>query len=196
MDFLKVLSPKDPELVEKTLARLNEQDTWNDVFSTKLIELLDNMDSIKAEMRSMLRSLNESAAEAKRQTEKAGDELLRAREANEAVCRELHRKRIELATTMAALESAVTTARDELRLAKAAQESFVGVVAQAQQASIKTCRDVARYLTLLASGSWLGTIWGLWFGFRASWDVWVPLVVSAAIAAAGTLFLWRSRHAA
>ena len=41
-----LLSPNDPELVEKTLARLTEQDTWNDVFSTKLIELLDKIDQV------------------------------------------------------------------------------------------------------------------------------------------------------
>ena len=29
-----LVSPNDPELVEKTLARLDEQDRWNDVFST------------------------------------------------------------------------------------------------------------------------------------------------------------------
>ena len=41
-----LLSPNDTELVEKTLARLTEQDTWNDVFSTKLIELLDKIDQV------------------------------------------------------------------------------------------------------------------------------------------------------
>lgn len=32
-----LFSPNDPELVAKTLTRISEQDTWNDVFSTKLI---------------------------------------------------------------------------------------------------------------------------------------------------------------
>jgi len=51
-----VLSPNDPELVEKTLTRLDEQDLWNDVFSTKLIEVLDTLDGIKSESRSALRN--------------------------------------------------------------------------------------------------------------------------------------------
>jgi hypothetical protein len=51
----EIFSPNDPELVEKTLGRLNEQDKWNDVFSTKLIELLDTIDEVKAEIRESLR---------------------------------------------------------------------------------------------------------------------------------------------
>lgn len=59
-----VLSPNDPELVEKTLARIDEQDQWNDLFSTKLIELLDGLDGFKADARKrMLRieEINEAA---------------------------------------------------------------------------------------------------------------------------------------
>ena len=53
--FGELVSPNDPELVEKTLARINEQDKWNDVFSKKLIELLDNIDHLKAEIRERMR---------------------------------------------------------------------------------------------------------------------------------------------
>jgi hypothetical protein len=42
------LSPADPELIEKTLERLAEQDMWNDVFSTKLIETLDALETTKS----------------------------------------------------------------------------------------------------------------------------------------------------
>lgn len=55
MGIMKSISnafaPSDPELVEKTLARLDEQDTWNDVFSTKLFELLDGNDALLADVR-------------------------------------------------------------------------------------------------------------------------------------------------
>jgi hypothetical protein len=61
----KIVSPNDPALVEKTLTRLEEQDTWNDVFSTKLIELLDNVDAIKIETRAKLRSLEELATQSR-----------------------------------------------------------------------------------------------------------------------------------
>ena len=62
-EFGNLLSPNDPELVEKTLARIAEQDTWNDVFSTKLIELLDNIDGLKSELRQKIRAV-ESASQA------------------------------------------------------------------------------------------------------------------------------------
>ena len=60
----KLLSPNDPEVVEKTLTRLNEQDTWNDVFSTKLIEVLDSIDTFRAETRSSLLAVERSRQEA------------------------------------------------------------------------------------------------------------------------------------
>jgi len=42
-DVAKWVGPEDAELVKKTLTRIDEQDKWNDVFSTKLIELLDTV---------------------------------------------------------------------------------------------------------------------------------------------------------
>src|SRR5689334_18209513 len=60
----KLLSPNDPELVEKTLAQIAEQDTWNDVFSTKLIELLDSIDLMKAEHRQKLRAVDAATEKA------------------------------------------------------------------------------------------------------------------------------------
>jgi hypothetical protein len=54
-DFLKMFTPEDAEVVKKTLARIDEQDRWNDVFSTKLIELLDNIDGLKKEIRERMR---------------------------------------------------------------------------------------------------------------------------------------------
>lgn len=54
-DFLKMFAPEDAEVVAKTIARIDEQDKWNDVFSTKLIELLDNIDGLKKEIRDRMR---------------------------------------------------------------------------------------------------------------------------------------------
>jgi hypothetical protein len=65
----KLLSPNDPELVEKTLARITEQDTWNDVFSTKLIELLDNIDQINGEIRQRMRQADERIQKAESVTQ-------------------------------------------------------------------------------------------------------------------------------
>lgn len=77
--FSNLLSPKDPELVQKTLARIDEQDKWNDVFSTKLIEILDNIDLLKREHRQRLRDFEGArirAEEAERLMRRAEDRLL------------------------------------------------------------------------------------------------------------------------
>ena len=81
-----LLSPNDPALVEKTLARINEQDRWNDLFSTKLIELLDNGDLMKSEIRERMRTIesvtqtaNQSILEAKGLLNQAIGQLATAR---------------------------------------------------------------------------------------------------------------------
>lgn len=55
-EAIKTIWPRDPELVKKTLTRIDEQDKWNEVFSTTLIKLLDNIDLLKSEMRERMRS--------------------------------------------------------------------------------------------------------------------------------------------
>lgn len=57
LGILDIFSPSDPELVKRTLTRIDEQDTWNDVFSTKLIELLDNIDGLKKDIRERMRRI-------------------------------------------------------------------------------------------------------------------------------------------
>lgn len=54
MNPLSLLHPHDPELVAKTLARLQQQDEWNDVFATKLFGILDNIDRFQASVRGHL----------------------------------------------------------------------------------------------------------------------------------------------
>lgn len=60
-DLLDSASKADPKLLELVDKRLREQDNWNDVFSTKLIELLDKSDSTKAEIRQKLKALEEAS---------------------------------------------------------------------------------------------------------------------------------------
>jgi|GEM_PF-2886944 len=55
-----IFLPNDPVLVEKTLARIDEQDRWNDVFSTKLIELLDTNDVLKSAVKATNSQLENS----------------------------------------------------------------------------------------------------------------------------------------
>ena len=67
----EIFSPNDPELIKRTLARLDEQDRWNDVFSTKLIELLDKQDGMRSDLR---HKLTNAATE----LQAATDKLVRA----------------------------------------------------------------------------------------------------------------------
>jgi hypothetical protein len=60
-DLLDSVSKADPKVFELVNERLREQDEWNDVFSTKLIELLDKSDSIKAEIRQKLKAMEEAS---------------------------------------------------------------------------------------------------------------------------------------
>jgi len=81
-----MFTAEDAEVVKKTLARIDEQDKWNDVFSTKLIELLDNIDGIKGEIRERARRVEQNLTTAQ-------DRLMAACELAEAA----ERKRIDAA---------------------------------------------------------------------------------------------------
>lgn len=48
------ISPKDYEQLRLTLDRLDRQEVWNDVFSTKLIEVLDKIDGIRENVQASL----------------------------------------------------------------------------------------------------------------------------------------------
>jgi hypothetical protein len=50
-----VVSPNDPELVRLFGQHVKEQEGWNDLFSTKLIEVLDKIDELRSEARATLR---------------------------------------------------------------------------------------------------------------------------------------------
>ena len=115
------ISPSDPDLVEKTLARLNEQDKWNDVFSTKLIELLDNIDKIKSETRKCLRDVTERLQEAESATQAESLLLDKAKEFGDAS------QRLEFAHT------AQKCARALAEEAKTTFESASATLADAQR---------------------------------------------------------------
>jgi pilus assembly protein TadC len=66
------ISPKDYEQLRLTLDRLDKQEVWNDVFSTKLIEVLDKIDGIRENVRASLgnaAAMQNEAAERLRRVE-------------------------------------------------------------------------------------------------------------------------------
>lgn len=54
-----VLKADDPQFAEKSAQRFAAQDDWNDVFATKLIEILDKQDDFQARIRGQLMSAAE-----------------------------------------------------------------------------------------------------------------------------------------
>src|SRR6516162_10414453 len=106
MNFLKIFLPSDPELIQKTLSRLAEQDTWNDVFSTKLIELLDKIDRIKSEIRLQIRKADERFQRAESLTIAESTLLEQAAEAS------------QLNARLVSTEEALATAKRDFQIAK------------------------------------------------------------------------------
>lgn len=56
---------KDAELVKRASGLRDEQDRWNDLFATKLIEVLDKIDAVRAEVKADSQRNTETAMSAK-----------------------------------------------------------------------------------------------------------------------------------
>jgi hypothetical protein len=146
LSILDLLKPSDPELVEKTLTRLNEQDRWNDVFSTKLIELLDKIDLIKSEIRDSLRKADERLRRAESVTQAESVLQEKAAEFGNASQRLELALRAEQRTTglaehakkqMDEASAALGEARKLIVEAEAAEQRASRLAADAQQQSEK-----------------------------------------------------------
>ena len=115
-DLLSKFTPDDTEVVKKTLSRIDEQDKWNDVFSTKLIELLDNIDGLKKEIRERMRRV---------ESIKFAESVLLDEAARTEV---LNTKVLEAETALESLRIEFLTAKDHYQgaetLRKEASETF------------------------------------------------------------------------
>ena len=198
----ELLSPSDPELVEKTLARLNEQDTWNDVFSTKLIELLDKIDQVKGEIRERLRRADERLQKAESVTQaessllekvaKYGNasqrlELAEAAQQRASSLAADARNQLERAT--AALDSARTLAVEGHRKADDANRTFCSA-REAQFKAATLARQTLRCATVAVASSWVAMCWTGWFMVRTRPVSWAAAILSIVILA-GAAFIVR-----
>lgn len=196
-----LLSPNDPELIEKTLARLSEQDTWNDVFSTKLIELLDKIDLIKKEIRERLRNADERLGKAESVTQaesallekvtKYGDASRRLELAESAQKRanslaEDAKNRLDTAT--AALDEARKLAFHARNLADDANTKLCSS-RDAQMKAVRLSRQTVHYATGAVALSWIAMVWTAWFAFRAQSVLWSACALSVVIAVASIFVL-------
>ena len=201
MSILDILRPNDPELVEKTLARLNEQDRWNDVFSTKLIELLDNVDTIKSETRKCLRDSTERLKNAESVMQAESLLLEKAKEFGDTS------QRLEFAHTaqkrarslaeeaQTKFESASATLADAQRceeIARRHAESAKAKLLQAREAeerAVRLSRVAIRYSTTAVAMAWIAAGWIVWLTVRTGPALWAPISWTILVSAAAALIL-------
>ena len=161
-----LFNPSDPELVEKTLARIAEQDTWNDVFSTKLIDLLDNIDGLKAGLRERMRSVELSGAEAKQCLEQSASHLARACSIEERATRDLQAAHQNLLSAQQNLNAAQ-------KLAAVAHGRHVAATA--------IFRKTVRWVLSAVALSWIGLTWTAWASFHSVTPIWAPCVATSVV---------------
>jgi DNA repair ATPase RecN len=106
---LEAWQKADPQLIEVVQTRLDEQDRWNDVFSTKLIELLDKNDAIRSEIKKRLIQI-ENACRCQEELTRAADE---------------HRL---IASEYQAVASALSLARDKFERAESIKIEASGLL--------------------------------------------------------------------
>jgi hypothetical protein len=126
--YVDRLSKADPQVISLVNERLSEQDKWNDVFSTKLIELLDNNDAIRSEIR---RRLDQITAASRSQ-----QDLIRAAEEHRALNVDYQKTSAMLSAAQEKFVRAETILLDaaELRERSAAYEGAERQLAEAREA--------------------------------------------------------------
>jgi isoleucyl-tRNA synthetase len=202
----ELLSPSDPELVEKTLARLNEQDTWNDVFSTKLIELLDKIDQIKSEIRQRLRNADKRIQRAESVTQAESILLEKAARFGDASRRlEIAQAAEERASSAAldakrSLEKATATleeARSKAAHARSMAEDASARLRTAHEAESKAAR-LSRYTVRTAAItvalSWIALVWVGWLMVAAKRGLWIAVALTLLVSASAGFVAWRTRN--
>ncbi|MGB7768033.1 MAG: hypothetical protein WBN22_04165 [Verrucomicrobiia bacterium] len=176
-----LIDPSDPELVEKTLARIAEQDIWNDVFSTKLIDVLDNVDGLKSELRKRMRSVEQSGIEAKQSLEQSASHLARACSVEEKATRDLQSTRQNLLASQQNLNAAQ-------ELATVAQGKHV--------AAAEIFQKTVRWAVTAVALSWIVLVWTAWASFRSVAPIWTPCIATTVIMLAVALLTTGARHEA
>jgi cation transport ATPase len=183
-----LLAPKDPVLVEKTLMRIDEQDKWNDVFSTKLIELLDNIDNLKADVRERLRQAHAVLrAEAMLVDEASKLEEFQKKYENAQVA--LAEARLEHNYAKQAQDQATQELSQASAESNAAKRGYGLAHQLANQAGdhMRTAEQRYRFASLAAiialSLCSHMTLWTSWIVLRIAVPVWIPISLTVVMVA-------------
>jgi myosin heavy subunit len=132
VETVSAVGKADPQVISLVHERLTEQDRWNDVFSTKLIELLDKNDQIRSEIRARLEQLSSGY--------RAQQELLRAAEEHRRLSAEYQETTSALAAAQEGFSNAqkILVEASELRERSAAYELAERQLVEANCALQKT----------------------------------------------------------
>jgi hypothetical protein len=206
LGILDIFKPSDPELVEKTLARLNEQDTWNDVFSTKLIELLDKIDQIKSEIRQRLRDADKRIQRAESVTqaesilrEKAAQfgDASRRLETAQAAEERAYAAALDAKRSLEKSTVALDEAREQASHARTMAEDASTQLRHAHEAELKAAK-LSRYTVhtaaIAVALSWIALTWVGWLMVAAKSTLWIAVSLSLLILASAVFVVWRTRN--
>jgi hypothetical protein len=209
-----LFSPNDPELVKKTLGRMSEQDIWNDVFSTKLIHVLDNIDSVKSEIRKGLRTVETSSkdgisamARAERLYEKASLDITEAKGYLDRTVSHLSAAQSITEQATRVLNSQIGSVRGMTEQAtrhfQAAQErlsssdktlqrarEMAAVAERKHLRSAQQFRTAIFYISLAVALSWIAMAWLM---LRPTVPIWIALALSISLMFATILFHQRAK---
>ena len=189
----ELFSPSDPELVDKTLARLAEQDTWNDVFSTKLIEILDNIDRLKAETHQSSRTNEQRGADAKRSFVESATLLKDALQVEEKAIAALREAREHLLSSEMNLQTACT--RSEIAENALAKSFELASNAELRGTKALLLLKKATLCAITAVAiSWIGFLWAAWLTYRSTVPLWIACSTTAVIALAAILMSTRKTN--
>jgi exonuclease VII small subunit len=165
--YIDRFSKADPQVISLVNDRLTEQDKWNDVFSTKLIELLDKNDVIRSEIRKRLDQIA-AASRAQQELIRVAEEhrtlnteyqktasVLAAAQEKFARAEKILVDAAELKQRSTAYESAerqLGEARQALQKSATALEEARTIFQQAQQATTELLKKAESFATRVESG--------------------------------------------
>lgn len=193
----ELFSPSDPELIEKTLARIEEQDTWNDVFSTKLIEVLDNIDRLKAELRQQMRDVQRSRDQVKQDLHgvdllkvEVRQQMLKVEQLSAQAREDLQAAQDELGSSRKTLASSLSNLASSEQNLDAAR-NLETAASQAHSAAAEVYRRTARWALVATTLSAMLFVWTSWLQFRPHLPMWIPGATTTICIAAAVLIVNR-----
>lgn len=191
---------------KKVIERLHKQDTWNDLFSTKLIELLDKVDGICNSVSTRMRKIEElSKAEellldeannlrtAKEALSLATSVLAVAKQSTEVATA----KHLEAQESNKRAETAFSNSREKLEAAIRTTQEAGNSLLLARKNQEQTLKQFQANLRLHAASLYIFCsllIWSFWFLERNPISLLYPIAGSIILTIVTAVVLVRGNH--